>query len=423
MKGCYIMLFAIQWLGGVYCVKKMNPWDDNDWAWVVCIFIGWIFILYYVYQCLTSSGETSSSSNSSPSSLDKEPLSPDNDDNTSQNLSDSTLSEQTRDMQEQTANNTISNEPDLVSDFEYMELLKQYYSKYGEEAFLPSKIQNFIASNQFDSKLGIKSDDVMKDLLKISRTANIAPEQTTTPPVETEQSQIASHMPRVQEQRIQSQTVNTTPQVQSQSKQNQTTGNSSIDKYPFDIRYSPELCFLTNTSLSDKFPENVGQGEMVIRYSSIDMDIKIVEYAIIVDDCLLQFSEDGKMYVLNIPDNTVSSYNITGDNEPQDLLKWVRESVLRSQKQINVLYKTPNALQWLKLYTTILSYHTTHTISRETYAAAMRQLRQGFKFAPDDETIRIDNRQWYYGNERKTWGNIALNIFRDYFKEFTTYHN
>ncbi len=32
----------------------------------------------------------------------------------------------------------------------------------------------------------------------------------------------------------------------------------------------------TNTSLSDKFPDNVGQGEMVIRYPAIDMDIKIV---------------------------------------------------------------------------------------------------------------------------------------------------
>ena len=406
-----VILFLIQWIGGVYCLNGGDLKDVDIGTWVLCIFLGWIFIILYIIGCLKTN--TSSSSNSSPSSTNEEPLSPDN---ISQNLSDSTLSEQT-------ASNTISNEPDLVSDFEYMELLKQYYSKYGEEAFLPSKIQNFIASNQFDSKLGIKSDDVMKDLLKISRTANIAPEQATTPPVETEQSQIASHMPRVQEQRVQSQTVNTTPQVQSQSKQNQTTCNSSIDKYPFDIRYSPELCFLTNTSLSDKFPENVGQGEMVIRYPAIDMDIKIVEYAIIVDDCLLQFSEDGKMYVLNIPDNTVSSYNITGDNEPQDLLKWVRENVLRSQKQINVLYKTPNALQWLKLYTTILSYHTTHTISRETYSAAMRQLRQGFKFAPDDETIRIDNRQWYYSNERKTWGNIALNIFRDYFKEFTTYHN
>ena len=142
-----------------------------------------------------------------------------------------------------------------------------------------------------------------------------------------------------------------------------------------------------------------------------------------MDDCLLQFREDGKLYVLNIPDNTVSSYKIIENNEPQDLLNWVRESVLRSQKQINVLYKTPNALQWLKLYTTILCYHTTHTIRKKEYAAAMRQLRQGFRFAPDDETIRIDNRQWYYGNERKTWGNIALNIFRDYFKDFTTYHN
>lgn len=121
--------------------------------------------------------------------------------------------------------------------------------------------------------------------------------------------------------------------------------------------------------------------------------------------------------------NTVSSYKITGDNKPQDLLKWVSESILRSQKQINVLYKTPNALQWMKLYTTILCYHTTHTVSKGDYTAAMRQLRQGFRFAPDDETIRINNRQWYYGNERKTWGNIALNIFRDYFKDFSTYHN
>lgn len=39
------MLFLIQWLGGVYCAKKNGV--DGDWAWIACIFVGWLFIIIY----------------------------------------------------------------------------------------------------------------------------------------------------------------------------------------------------------------------------------------------------------------------------------------------------------------------------------------------------------------------------------------
>ena len=39
------MLFLIQWLGGVYCAKKGGM--DDDWVWIACIFVGWLFIIMY----------------------------------------------------------------------------------------------------------------------------------------------------------------------------------------------------------------------------------------------------------------------------------------------------------------------------------------------------------------------------------------
>ena len=74
-----VILFLIQWIGGVYCLN--GDLEDVDVGiWVLCFFMGWIFIIIYIVGCLQTN--TSSSSNSSPSSSDKEPLSPNNDYNT-----------------------------------------------------------------------------------------------------------------------------------------------------------------------------------------------------------------------------------------------------------------------------------------------------------------------------------------------------
>ena len=100
-----VILFLIQWIGGVYCLN--GDLEDVDVGiWVLCFFMGWIFIIIYIVGCLQTN--TSSSSNSSPSSSDKEPLSPNNDYNTSQNLSKPTQDKQAQNTSKTLAENNES---------------------------------------------------------------------------------------------------------------------------------------------------------------------------------------------------------------------------------------------------------------------------------------------------------------------------
>ena len=63
------MLFLIQWLGGVYCAKKGGMSDD--WVWIACIFVGWLFIIIYLIDNSKSSNN-SVSTNSDTSSQTKQ---------------------------------------------------------------------------------------------------------------------------------------------------------------------------------------------------------------------------------------------------------------------------------------------------------------------------------------------------------------
>lgn len=58
------MLFLIQWLGGVYCAKKMGT--DGSWVWIASIFIGWLFIIFYILDNLGRNTSTSANSYTSP---------------------------------------------------------------------------------------------------------------------------------------------------------------------------------------------------------------------------------------------------------------------------------------------------------------------------------------------------------------------
>ena len=292
-----MILFLIQWLGGVYCQKKEAPWDDSWEPWISSIFFGWFYIIVYIIDHFSSNSTSTSNSSSETATATEQPMTAsDNILNEAKTITgyqsymevlkqyyiqygeemflpskiesfiaeyqldskyDMKLDDIVSDLEEikkainttsnqaQTVSDDISTEPEAVNDYDsYMELLRQYYSQYGEEAFLPSKIQDFIASNQLNSQMDIKLDDVMNDLLKISRTAYVTPEQTVTPPT--------------QPQDTQKQTISTTPPVQTQSILDTQTLFDYIKDMPIKWEYanpnlspSKDLQQLCNTFLTD----------------------------------------------------------------------------------------------------------------------------------------------------------------------------
>lgn len=193
---------------------------------------------------------------------------------------------------------------------------------------------------------------------------------------------------------------------------------------PFDLRYSPELVVATKTRWSEKFPKDAGQGVLNLMFPEriFTKFANLAHCAVIVDDCLVQFSENGNMYVLDIANNTVSTHCITNNSIPTDLAEWIKNTGSTAVNMMNAIDNSQEAQYFVELYSTILYYHTTNTVSADRYNTAMQKLRKAFGLQPNSDVMRIVNRQWYYGTERKTWGNIALNIFRDYFQSFSTYH-
>lgn len=128
----------------------------------------------------------------------------------------------------QTQSNTVNNYNS------YMKILKQQYLQYGEEMFLPSKVQNFIDEYQLDSKLGIHSDDVVKDLWKIKKM-EIEENNSTVIPSEqlkSEQTPIETTTPPVQAQRTQTQNTNA---IQPEEDEHDYLEKRGIDK-DFGIR-------------------------------------------------------------------------------------------------------------------------------------------------------------------------------------------
>lgn len=116
-------------------------------------------------------------------------------------------------------NNNVRNTTKAITDYQsYMRVLKQHYLEYKEEIFLPSKIQNFINKYQLDSKLGIHSDDVMKDLWKIRKTAIEENNSTRIPPEQPKDKQTSNE--------------NITHPVQTQCTQNKTVSNTSTVNTP-----------------------------------------------------------------------------------------------------------------------------------------------------------------------------------------------
>lgn len=109
----------------------------------------------------------------------------------------------------------------------YLNTLKDYYLEFDDDMFDKDVIDEFIRMYELDTNYNISYNDVIKDLLKIKKSADITQDKTaapsvqeqskqsqtvnTTPPKETEQSQATSHTPPVHTQSKQSQTVSTTP--------------------------------------------------------------------------------------------------------------------------------------------------------------------------------------------------------------------
>ncbi len=192
---------------------------------------------------------------------------------------------------------------------------------------------------------------------------------------------------------------------------------------PFDTRYTPDLIFATNARLSDRFPHDAGQGVLNLMFPerAFCKFANLAHCAVIVDDFLIQFSERGNMYVLDIIKGTVTTYQVVENDVPVELADWLKNTGAVAVKMMDAVEKSRTAPYYLQLYTTLLFYHTTSMVDRSSYVQAMGKLRQGFGLESNSDVLRIVNGNWYYGSERKTWGNIALNIFRDDFKEFNTY--
>ena len=194
-------------------------------------------------------------------------------------------------------------------------------------------------------------------------------------------------------------------------------------KIPFNLNYTPDLIFAANRSFSNKFPSDAGQGvlNLIFPERAFTKFANLAHCAMIVDNYFIQFSESGNMYILDIIKNTRIDVKIVSDNIPTDLVNWLKSAGVMAVKMMNAVENNKNAQIWLDLYLTLLCYHTTNEVSESAYNYAMQQFRMGFNLSPNDNTMRIINKTWYYGNEQKNWGAIAYNVFRDYFIDFMGY--
>ncbi len=59
-----MILFLIQWIGGVYCLTDGDFKDANIEMWILCAFIGWFFIVAHIYDYLSSSSTSTSNASS-----------------------------------------------------------------------------------------------------------------------------------------------------------------------------------------------------------------------------------------------------------------------------------------------------------------------------------------------------------------------
>lgn len=191
---------------------------------------------------------------------------------------------------------------------------------------------------------------------------------------------------------------------------------------PFDMRYSPELIFASYERISDLMPIDAGRGKLNLMLSEKDYGriANIANWVVIVDDYLIQFSGNGNMYVLDIVSSKLFTYDLKREMT-RDLEEWIKRTAGVFLSMLIALGKSTEAQYYLNLYKIILLYHTTNNISKCDYNIAMNNVRRAFGYENNPDAMRIENKTWYYFQERKTWGNIALNIFRDYFKEFSSY--
>lgn len=194
-----------------------------------------------------------------------------------------------------------------------------------------------------------------------------------------------------------------------------------MNRISFDVRYDPDLVFPTNTRLSDKFPNDAGQGVLNLMFPErafCGEFANLAHCAVIVDDCLIQFSEDADMYVLDIPSNTVSTYQITGNHIPSDLLNWVKRTGVTAVKMMKAIESSQTAMNELQLFTMLLCYHTARGIvSQKDYNAALEMVKNQYR----RQNVKLTNRCWYFDGSRTTWGNVALSYFKEYFRGFINY--
>lgn len=194
---------------------------------------------------------------------------------------------------------------------------------------------------------------------------------------------------------------------------------------PFDTRYTPDLIFATDRKLSDRFPNDVGQGRVNLMFPerAFIKFANLAHTAMIVDNYLIQFGESGNMYLLDIVNNTFDTVPIANANNlPLDLVQWVKMAGSTAVAMMDAVENNEQAQIWLKLYWRALCYNTTSTVSKKEYDFAMRQIRMGFNLPADSSLMYIRNRKWYYDSKETSWGHMACCIFKSYFESFSDYN-
>lgn len=192
---------------------------------------------------------------------------------------------------------------------------------------------------------------------------------------------------------------------------------------PFNLKELPDLIFATRTRLSDKFPSDAGSGNLNLMFSerALAPFANLAHVALIVDNYLIQFSDNGNMYILDIVKNTVQKIKIVDCDLSYNMTEWIKDTGRIAVKMMNAIDNNKGAQQWLQMYSTVLFYYTTDQVSKQMYDTTVRRIRKGFGLPEESNRIRIENREWYYDTQKKTWGSVAYNLFNDYFRDFMNY--
>ena len=191
----------------------------------------------------------------------------------------------------------------------------------------------------------------------------------------------------------------------------------NVGEIPFDLKYSPDLSFHMNGQLSSVFPDDVGVGQCIIL--PLFQNYNFATQIMIIDDYLLQFSQTGMLHIYNIVDKKYYILNVCALLRNFSFGNWLLQSVDHSVNANEVFQKNTKAKNRLILYLELLTHFTKSPQSDREFQQTLGRFRS---FFANGDMLNIVHGAWYLGEERHTWGHMALTLFRNEFSSFTDYH-